>query len=130
MCSIRVVFRGILVSLSSHYQKLLTLLREVSKAQQMPFLTDVPLPADMTAFLGPSGALLLTKQSANIPHAKNHKEKQQRGKKSSVKVKNKERTRKVKEDLGVAVERGKEQGAVYSREWASHVQRLHVSSLQ
>lgn len=105
------------------------LLSEVSKAQQMPFLRDFPLPADMTAFLGPSGSLLLTKQSANIPHASNHKEKQQRGKKSSVKVKSKERARKVKEDLGVAVERGKD-GAVYSVEWASHAQRLYVSSLQ
>lgn len=75
----------------------------------MPFLTDFSLPADMTQFLGASDAILLTKQSACLPHAKDHKEKQQRRRKaSSVKVKNQLQTRRAKEDLGVAVERGVE----------------------
>ncbi|XP_044073086.1 nucleolus and neural progenitor protein [Siniperca chuatsi] len=104
-----VIFRGILVSLSTLYQQLLELLREVANAQPMPFLTDFSLPADMAQFLGPSDAFLLTKQPAHDPHAKDHTEKEQqeqRRKKSSVKVKNQGQARKVKEDLGVAVERG------------------------
>lgn len=73
----------------------------------MPFLTDFSLPADMAQFLGPSDALLLIKQPKQDSHAKTHKEKQQqKKKKSSIKVKNQGWTRKVKEDLGVAVERG------------------------
>ncbi|KAM8749134.1 nucleolus and neural progenitor protein [Acanthopagrus schlegelii] len=99
-----VICRGILVSLSAMYQKLLKLLREVADAQPMPFLKDISLPADMTQFLGPSVASLLTKKSAHIPHAKEHKDK--RRKKSSVEVKNQAQTKKVKEDLGVAIERG------------------------
>ncbi|XP_073329800.1 nucleolus and neural progenitor protein [Pagrus major] len=98
-----VICRGILVSLSALYQKLLKLLREVADAQPMPFLKDFTLPADMTQFLGPSDESLLTKKSAHIPHAKEHKEKKR--KKSSVKVKNQGQMRKVKEDLGVAIER-------------------------
>ncbi len=74
----------------------------------MPFLTDFTLPADITEFLGPSGAVFLTKKSPNIPHASDNKEKQTRRKKPSVKVKNQRRTKKLKEDLGVAVERGLE----------------------
>ncbi|XP_041806706.1 nucleolus and neural progenitor protein [Chelmon rostratus] len=100
-----VICRGVLVSLSTLYQHLLELLREVANAQSMPFLTDFSLPADMTQFLGPSDAFLLTKQSAHFPHAKDHKEKQQR-RKRSVKVKNQGQRRKLKEDLGVAIERG------------------------
>lgn len=99
------ICRGVLVSLSTLYQHLLELLREVANAQSMPFLTDFSLPADMTQFLGPSDAFLLTKQSAHFPHAKDHKEKQQR-RKRSVKVKNQGQRRKLKEDLGVAIERG------------------------
>lgn len=104
MCSTRVIFRGILVGLSALYPKLLKLLREVADTQPMPFLKDFSLPADMTQFLGPSVASLLTKKSAHVPHAKEHKEK--RRKKSSAEVKNQAQTRKVKEDLGVAIERG------------------------
>lgn len=99
-----VIFRGILVGLSALYPKLLKLLREVADTQPMPFLKDFSLPADMTQFLGPSVASLLTKKSAHVPHAKEHKEK--RRKKSSAEVKNQAQTRKVKEDLGVAIERG------------------------
>ncbi|XP_040005411.1 nucleolus and neural progenitor protein isoform X2 [Xiphias gladius] len=102
-----VIFRGILVSLSTLYQQLLKFLREVAHAHPMPFLTDFSLPADMAQFLGPSDALLLIKQPKQDSHAKIHKEKQQqKKKKSSIKVKNQGWTRKVKEDLGVAVERG------------------------
>ncbi|XP_051260516.1 nucleolus and neural progenitor protein [Dicentrarchus labrax] len=101
-----VICRGILVSLHPLYQQLLELLREVSKAQPMPFLTDFSLPANITEFLGPSDVFLLTKRSKHIPYTKDCKEQQQGRKKSSVKVKNQRQTRKVKEDLGVAVERG------------------------
>ncbi|XP_038576103.1 LOW QUALITY PROTEIN: nucleolus and neural progenitor protein [Micropterus salmoides] len=101
-----VIFRGILVSLSTLYQQLLELLREVANAKPMPFLTDFSLPADIAQFLGPSDPVLLTKEPAHDHLAKDHKEEeqqQQRRKKSSVKVKN--QMRKMKEDLGVAVER-------------------------
>lgn len=103
------IFRGILVSLSTLYQQLLELLREVANAKPMPFLTDFSLPADIAQFLGPSDPVLLTKEPAHDHLAKDHKEEeqqQQRRKKSSVKVKN--QMRKMKEDLGVAVERGLE----------------------
>lgn len=106
------IFRGILVSLSTLYQQLLELLREVVKAQPMPFLTHFSLPADMAQFLGPSGAFLMSKRPACHPNAKGQAEKQQQQqqqrRKKSVKVKNQARARKVKEDLGVAVERGVE----------------------
>ncbi|XP_033469295.2 nucleolus and neural progenitor protein-like [Epinephelus lanceolatus] len=103
-----VIARGILVSLSTLYQQLLELLREVAKAHPMPFLTDFSLPADMAQFLGPSDAYVLPKKTAHGPHAKDHKEKQQQGKRKKlpVKVKKQGETRKVKEDLGVAVDRG------------------------
>lgn len=101
------IFRGILVSLSTLYQHLLKLLREVVNAQPMPFLTDFSLPADMTQFLGTSGAVLLTEQSACISHANGQKERQlKREKASSVEVKSQQQMRRVKEDLGVSVERG------------------------
>uniref|UniRef100_UPI0037E837CD nucleolus and neural progenitor protein n=1 Tax=Semicossyphus pulcher TaxID=241346 RepID=UPI0037E837CD len=100
-----VIFRGVLCSLSTLYQKLLELLKEVAKAQPMPFLTDFSLPADVAHFLGSSDAFLLTKRSAHYPSAKEQK-KQQRMKRSSVLAKNQGQTKKVKEDLGVAVERG------------------------
>ncbi|XP_069010834.1 nucleolus and neural progenitor protein [Embiotoca jacksoni] len=98
-----VIFRGMLVSLSLLYRRLLELLRDVSHAQPMPFLTDFSLPADMAQFLGPSDALLLTKHSTHDLQAK--EQKQQKRKKSSVKVKNQKQAREIKEDLGVAVER-------------------------
>lgn len=103
-----VIARGILVSLSTLYQQLLELLREVASAHPMPFLTDFSLPADMAQFLGPSDAYILPKKTAHGPHAKDHKEKQQqeKRKKLPVKVKKQGETRKVKEDLGVAVDRG------------------------
>lgn len=108
LCSIRVIVRGILVHLSALYQPLLELRREVAKAQPMPFLTDFSLPAVMAQFLGPSDALLLPKKPACVPQAKDSKEGQHEKKKSSVKAENRGKTRKVKEDLGVAIERGVE----------------------
>ncbi|XP_070832892.1 nucleolus and neural progenitor protein [Chaetodon trifascialis] len=99
-----VICRGVLVSLSTLYQHLLELLREVANAQPMPYLTDFSLPADMTQFLCPSDALLLTKHSAHVLHAKDLKKKQQR-RNTSIKVEDQGQRRKVKEDLGVAVGR-------------------------
>uniref|UniRef100_A0A8C3A391 Nucleolus and neural progenitor protein n=1 Tax=Cyclopterus lumpus TaxID=8103 RepID=A0A8C3A391_CYCLU len=106
-----VIFRGILVSLSTLYQQLLELIREVANAQPMPSLKDFSLPAEMAQFLGPSDAFLLTKKPAHDHHAKYFKEQQkqkQRGQKSSVKVKNQGKMMKVNEDLGVSIERGVE----------------------
>ncbi|XP_068590682.1 nucleolus and neural progenitor protein [Cebidichthys violaceus] len=110
-----VISRGVLVSLSALYQQLLELLREVANAQPMAFLKDFSLPADMAQFLGPSDAFLLAKKPAHGHRATYHKEKQQqqqqqqerrRKKEPSVKVKNQGGKRKVKEDLGVSIERG------------------------
>ncbi|XP_056293794.1 nucleolus and neural progenitor protein isoform X2 [Pseudoliparis swirei] len=102
-----VIFRGILVSLSTLYQQLLELIGEVASVAPMPSLKDFSLPAEMAQFLGPSDAFL-TKKPANGHHAKSDKEQQkqkQRGEKSSVKVKNQGAMRKVNEDLGVSIER-------------------------
>ncbi|KAM3862373.1 uncharacterized protein tex30 [Diretmus argenteus] len=103
LCRLWVFFRGILDNLALLYRWLLEFLREVSQAKPMPFLTEFPLPADMAQFLGPSDTFLLTKTPSRDPVAKNHQEKQQK-KKAAVKFTNK--TRKEKEDLGVAVHRG------------------------
>ncbi|XP_032385694.1 nucleolus and neural progenitor protein isoform X1 [Etheostoma spectabile] len=100
-----VIVRGILVSLSTLYQRLLELLRQVANAQPMPFLTDFSLPADIAQFLAPSDARVLTKKPAGGPLAKGHRHKQQSKKKSSVEGKNQGASREVREDLGVAVER-------------------------
>lgn len=99
LCSIRVIFRGILVGLASLYQQLLELLKDVGLAQPMPFLTDFSLPADIDQFLGPSDAYLLSKHPA---HRKGRQEKKQTLKKVPVKA----QKRKMKEDLGTAVKRG------------------------
>ncbi|XP_026150394.1 nucleolus and neural progenitor protein isoform X2 [Mastacembelus armatus] len=95
-----VIFRGVLVSLSTLYQQLLEFHKEVAHAQPMPFLTDFSLPVDLAQFLGTSAVSLLLKQPKN-----DHKAKQQTKKKSSVKVTNQGQAWKVKEDLGVAIER-------------------------
>ncbi|XP_008298377.1 nucleolus and neural progenitor protein [Stegastes partitus] len=105
-----VIFRGLLVSLSNLYQQVLELLRDVADAQPMPFLTDFSLPVDMVQFLAPFDAFLLTKHPAYDPHPKDHKEKQQQQKKKqkkkpSANVRDQGRTRKINDDLGVAVER-------------------------
>ncbi|KAG7241724.1 hypothetical protein INR49_025189 [Caranx melampygus] len=98
-----VMFRGILVCLSTLYQQLLEFLREVALAQPMPFLTDFSLPADLVQFLCPSDALLLSKHPMHRSHAKDQKKKWQKIKKPFDKVKS--QRQKTKEDLGVAVER-------------------------
>ncbi|XP_034549951.1 nucleolus and neural progenitor protein isoform X2 [Notolabrus celidotus] len=95
-----VMFRGVLCCLSTLYQQLLTLLKVVAEAQPMPFLTDFSLPADVALFLDSSAALLLAKQSAHGAKAKDQK------KKLSSVVKTQGQKKKVKEDLGVAIERG------------------------
>ncbi|XP_049895864.1 nucleolus and neural progenitor protein, partial [Epinephelus moara] len=81
-----VIARAILVSLSTLYQQLLELLREVANAHPMPFLTDFSLPADMAQFLSPSDAYILPKKTAHGPHAKDHKEKQQQEKRKKLPV--------------------------------------------
>ncbi|KAL6100587.1 nepro [Pungitius sinensis] len=104
-----VVFRGILVSLSALYQQLLQLLGEVADAHPMPFLRDFSLPADMGQFLGPSDARLLLRKRAHGRHAKNLQDQQQQQqlrKEPPVKVNNRREKRNVREDLGVAIERG------------------------
>lgn len=85
------ICRGILASLSALYQHLLQLLGEVADAHPMPFLTEFSLPVDMSQFLPPSDAFL---QISHIPQRKTQQEVQQRVK------------RKLKEDLGVAINRG------------------------
>ncbi|KAG7503912.1 hypothetical protein JOB18_047018 [Solea senegalensis] len=99
-----VIFRGVLVSLSTLYQELLDFRREVAQAQPMPFLTDFSLPADFAQLLGPSTACSLLKKPKPISCAKDHKETQQQ-RKTFAQVKTQGRVRKVKEDLGVAVVR-------------------------
>ncbi|XP_026231489.1 nucleolus and neural progenitor protein [Anabas testudineus] len=104
-----VIFRAFLVSLSTLYQQLLELLREVACAKPMPFLTDFSLPADLTQFLHPSDALLLIEQPKRISSTKGlEARKQQQQKKSSVKEKNLGQSWKIKEDLGIAIERDKD----------------------
>ncbi|KAK2906262.1 nucleolus and neural progenitor protein isoform X1 [Channa argus] len=100
-----VIFRGILFSLSTLYQQLLELLRDVAHAKPMPFLTDFSLPADMAQFLVPSDAFHLIRQRKLDSQVKDPKESQQGTKISSVKVKKKGQARKAKEDLGVAIKR-------------------------
>uniref|UniRef100_A0A3Q1CDT2 Nucleolus and neural progenitor protein-like N-terminal domain-containing protein n=1 Tax=Amphiprion ocellaris TaxID=80972 RepID=A0A3Q1CDT2_AMPOC len=95
-----VIFRGLLVSLSTLYQQLLVFLKDVAVAKPMSFLTDFSLPTDMVQFLAPFDTFLLTKHPAYEPHPKDYKEKLQQKKKSSVKVSNQGQTGKNKDDLG------------------------------
>lgn len=103
---LRVFFRGLLVSLSNLYQRLLKLLKVIAQNKPMPFLTDMVLPADMAEFLGPSDALVLRSHPAFYAHVKDQKLDSQTRKKTSAKVKNKKRRKRFKEDLGVSVDRG------------------------
>ncbi|XP_061580536.1 nucleolus and neural progenitor protein [Cololabis saira] len=100
-----VIIRGVLVSLPTLYQQLLELLRHVSDAQPMPYLTGISLPTDLVHFLGPSQALLLQKCPAHDSHTKHKKEKHPRMMKTSVKVMTQKQMGRIKEDLGVAVKR-------------------------
>ncbi|KAJ8386722.1 hypothetical protein AAFF_G00166710 [Aldrovandia affinis] len=54
---LRAFSQGIAWTLAPLYEKTLALLREVSRAKPMPFLTDFALPTDAAAFLGPSCAV-------------------------------------------------------------------------
>ncbi|CAN9497931.1 unnamed protein product [Ophioblennius macclurei] len=86
-----VIFKSVLISLSTLYERLLDFLGDVADAQPMPFLTEYSLPADMTVFLGPSSSSLL-----NL----HRRAKETKMKKSSVEVKAEKM-----EDFGVAIER-------------------------
>lgn len=108
-CSIRMIFRGILVSLSVFYQPLLELLREVSSAKPMPFLTDFSLPTDIMQFLGLSDAFLQTKLEECLPQ---NKDMQQKGSKKKN-LKKRRQTKRNQVDLGVAIQRGVERYPCY-----------------
>lgn len=84
------ICHGILASLSTMYRYLLQLLGEVASAHPMPFLTEFSLPVDMSQFLPPDAFF----QIKHITQSKHHQEVQQ-----GV-------MRRVKEDLGVAINRG------------------------
>ncbi|XP_061127927.1 nucleolus and neural progenitor protein-like, partial [Syngnathus typhle] len=99
----RVIFRGILTSLSTLYQYLLELRAEVALARPMPFLADFNLPANMADFLGPSDAALLLAKPKSGLHVTTHKPKVEK-RKAPVGVQKKKR-RRGREDLGVAVRR-------------------------
>ncbi|XP_061924491.1 nucleolus and neural progenitor protein [Entelurus aequoreus] len=97
-----VIFRGILASLRSLYRQLYDLRGKVSEAKPMPFLTDFCLPADVADFLGPSDASLFpAKHKIQVKAQKGKVEKQ----KPPIKTNNLGPTRKIREDLGVAVQR-------------------------
>ncbi|CAB1457560.1 unnamed protein product [Pleuronectes platessa] len=101
-----VIFRGVLVSLSTLYQQLLEFLREVAQAQPMPFLTAFSLPPDVAQLLSPSHALMLIKRPKPGSHTKEHKEAQKKEKISTARVKKRGQKGRVREDLGVAIQRG------------------------
>uniref|UniRef100_A0A3B3C777 Nucleolus and neural progenitor protein n=2 Tax=Oryzias melastigma TaxID=30732 RepID=A0A3B3C777_ORYME len=92
-----VFFRGMLNGLSALYPPILNFLRDVSKAQPMPYLEQNSLPAaDVAPILDPSHSVLPRK------HPTVHAEQQMKKKQQS----RKKPSQKLKEDLGVAVERG------------------------
>ncbi|XP_057708804.1 nucleolus and neural progenitor protein isoform X2 [Corythoichthys intestinalis] len=95
-----VSFRGILSCLSALYQHLLALRAEVALARPMPFLTYFELPANMADFLGPCEADLLAIKPKSGVQAPAQGATQRR--KPLVRA---TYTKKVKEDLGVAVQR-------------------------
>uniref|UniRef100_A0A3B4AYW4 Nucleolus and neural progenitor protein-like N-terminal domain-containing protein n=1 Tax=Periophthalmus magnuspinnatus TaxID=409849 RepID=A0A3B4AYW4_9GOBI len=94
-----VIFRGVLVSMCTLYEKMLSLCNEVAKAKPMPFLKS-PLPPNMTGLLDPG---LLHNKTCKVDVGK-HQIGLQKGDllsrpNLSVKI--------VKEDLGVSIKRGK-----------------------
>ncbi|RVE57718.1 hypothetical protein OJAV_G00202030 [Oryzias javanicus] len=91
-----VIFRGMLNGLSALYPPILEFLRDVSRARPMPYLEQNSLPADVAPFLDPSHSVLPRK------HPSVHAEQQTKKKQQS----RKKPSQKLKEDLGVAVERG------------------------
>lgn len=101
LCIPRVIFRGILVSLSTLYEKIFDLCGEVAKAKPMPFLTSFSLPPDMSELMDPAFLLNQTQK------LQKHKEQTQtRNKFLESRLKNQQLNKMVKEDLGVAIERG------------------------
>lgn len=95
-----VIFRGILVSLSTLYEKIFDLCGEVAKAKPMPFLTSFSLPPDMSELMDPAFLLNQTQK------LQKHKEQTQtRNKFLESRLKNQQLNKMVKEDLGVAIER-------------------------
>uniref|UniRef100_A0A1A8LMK1 Chromosome 3 open reading frame 17 n=1 Tax=Nothobranchius pienaari TaxID=704102 RepID=A0A1A8LMK1_9TELE len=100
-----VIFRGILVGLAKLYPDVLELLRDVSQAQPMPYLTGISLPATIAEILSPSDKLLLKTHRAFDSHVKDQKIKQQTKKNVPVKERTQGKTRKITEDLGVLVKR-------------------------
>ncbi|KAK7940013.1 hypothetical protein WMY93_003339 [Mugilogobius chulae] len=96
-----VIFRGVLVSLSTLYEKILCLCSEVAKAKPMPFLKS-PLPPNMSELLDPE---LLHDQTCKVT-VKKHK-KELRKVEPTSNFRQKQRTvKKIKEDLGVSIKRG------------------------
>uniref|UniRef100_A0A672YZB6 Nucleolus and neural progenitor protein-like N-terminal domain-containing protein n=2 Tax=Sphaeramia orbicularis TaxID=375764 RepID=A0A672YZB6_9TELE len=93
-----VVFRGVLVSLSTLYLELLHLRGVVAHARPMPFLTSFSLPVDLLDFLGPGGSVLIKR---SLQSKKPEEKKRRRQKKEKH-----QQTRRVPEDLGVSVHRG------------------------
>uniref|UniRef100_A0A8C6PWG4 Nucleolus and neural progenitor protein n=1 Tax=Nothobranchius furzeri TaxID=105023 RepID=A0A8C6PWG4_NOTFU len=120
-----VIFRGILVGLAKLYPNVLELLRDVSQAQPMPYLTGISLPATIAEILSPSDKLLLKTHCAFHSHVKDQKIKQQ----SKKNVPDKERTqgkkRKITEDLGVLVKRG----IVSSHVFINHQEQTKCKSI-
>uniref|UniRef100_A0A672YZM4 Nucleolus and neural progenitor protein-like N-terminal domain-containing protein n=1 Tax=Sphaeramia orbicularis TaxID=375764 RepID=A0A672YZM4_9TELE len=92
-----VVFRGVLVSLSTLYLELLHLRGVVAHARPMPFLTSFSLPVDLLDFLGPGGSVLIKR---SLQSKKPEEKKRRRQKKEKH-----QQTRRVPEDLGVSVHR-------------------------
>ncbi|XP_054643276.1 nucleolus and neural progenitor protein isoform X2 [Dunckerocampus dactyliophorus] len=100
-----VIFRGVLANLSTLYKQLYDFRGEVAHAQPMPFLTDFCLPADIAHFLGPSDASLLPAKPKSNVQVKGHKAKVEKHK-PAMKANKVGQGKKIKEDLGVAVQRG------------------------
>uniref|UniRef100_A0A1A8EQ87 Chromosome 3 open reading frame 17 n=1 Tax=Nothobranchius korthausae TaxID=1143690 RepID=A0A1A8EQ87_9TELE len=100
-----VIFRGILVGLAKLYPNVLELLKDVSQAQPMPYLTGISLPATVAEILSPADKLLLKTHCAFDSHVKDQKIKQQTKKNVSVKERTQGKTRKITEDLGVLIKR-------------------------
>ncbi|XP_028292512.1 nucleolus and neural progenitor protein-like isoform X2 [Gouania willdenowi] len=92
-----VIFRGLLLYLSTLYQQLLVVVRAVAQSRPMPFLTDFSLPKDLVEFLGPSEAHFLINHPTFIKNLKR--------KKFPAEVEIKRKKKRKEEDLGVAIKR-------------------------
>ncbi|KAJ0070024.1 hypothetical protein NL108_000274 [Boleophthalmus pectinirostris] len=88
-----VIFRGVLVSLSTLYEKMLCLCSEVAKTKPMPFLKS-SLPPNMSELLDPT-----------LLHDQTCKARLQRGDLLTKPRQNNQTAKKVKEDLGVSIKR-------------------------